>query len=55
MEAAQQWKEIFDTTAALLKRARTKDESSQLSESRLSDWIVWEAYTRSAVELGGSQ
>jgi N-terminal acetyltransferase B complex non-catalytic subunit len=55
MEAAQQWQDIFDTTAALLKRARTKDESSQLSESRLSDWLVWEAYVNSAVELDGSQ
>ena len=55
MEAAQQWQDIFDTTAALLKRARTKDESSQLSESRLSDWLVWEAYANSAVKLNGSQ
>lgn len=55
MEAAQQWQELFDTTSALLQRARAKDEVSQLVESRLSDWIVWEAYIRSAVELGGSQ
>ncbi|KAE9381361.1 hypothetical protein N431DRAFT_424923 [Stipitochalara longipes BDJ] len=55
MEAAQQWQELFDTAAALLKRARTKDDSSQLSESQLSDWIVWEAFIRSVVELGGSQ
>jgi len=55
METAQQWQDIFDTTAALLKRARTKDESSQLSESRLSDWTVWEAYVRSALELSGRQ
>jgi N-terminal acetyltransferase B complex non-catalytic subunit len=55
MEAAKQWQELFDTTGTLLKRARTKDESSQLPESRLSDWIVWEAYIRSAVELGSSQ
>lgn len=55
MEAGQQWQELFDITGTLLKRARTKDESSQLSESRLSDWIVWEAHIRSGVELGGSQ
>jgi N-terminal acetyltransferase B complex non-catalytic subunit len=55
MEAAEQWQELFNITGALLKRGRTKDESSQLSESRLSDWIIWEAHVRSAVELGGSQ
>jgi len=55
MEASQQWQPLFNTTAALLKRARTKDDSSQLSESQLSDWIVWESFIRSAVELGGSK
>jgi N-terminal acetyltransferase B complex non-catalytic subunit len=55
MEVAQQWQELFDTIGGLLKRARTKDESSQLAESRLSDWIIWEAYIRSAVELSGSE
>ena len=55
MEAARKWQDLFDTAAALLKRARTKDDSSQLTESQLSDWIVWEAFIRSAVELGGSQ
>jgi N-terminal acetyltransferase B complex non-catalytic subunit len=55
MENAEQWQELYDITGALLKRARTKDEASQLAESRLSDWIVWQAYIRSAVKLGGSQ
>jgi len=52
---ARKWQELFDTTAELLKRARTKDTSGQLSEAQLSDWIVWEAYNRSAVELNGHQ
>ncbi|TVY91417.1 hypothetical protein LAWI1_G001112 [Lachnellula willkommii] len=48
---AKAWQELFETTKSLLKRARTKDESGQLSESGMSDWIVWEAFIRSAVEL----
>jgi N-terminal acetyltransferase B complex non-catalytic subunit len=55
MEASEQWQELFETTGALLKRARTKDETSQLSESQLGDWIVWEAYICSAVKLSGRQ
>ncbi|KAF4637117.1 hypothetical protein G7Y89_g955 [Cudoniella acicularis] len=55
LERAQAWQELFDTTKVLLKRARTKDESGQLSESGLSDWIVWEAFIRSAVELQGHE
>ncbi|KAG9236907.1 N-acetyltransferase B complex non catalytic subunit-domain-containing protein [Amylocarpus encephaloides] len=50
-----EWKELFDTTKSLLKRARTKDEFGQLSESGFSDWIVWEAFIHSAVELQGSE
>ncbi|TVY80385.1 N-terminal acetyltransferase B complex subunit arm1 [Lachnellula suecica] len=55
IEAAQKWQELFDTTKALLKRARTKDESGQLAESGMSDWIIWEAFIRSAVELQGPE
>ena len=51
LEAAQQWQPLFDMTGALLKRARTKDEAGQLTESGMSDWILWEAYIRSAFEL----
>ncbi|TVY14865.1 N-terminal acetyltransferase B complex subunit arm1 [Lachnellula arida] len=51
LENAAAWQELFETTKSLLKRARTKDESGQLSESGMSDWIVWEAFIRSAVEL----
>ncbi|TVY35515.1 N-terminal acetyltransferase B complex subunit [Lachnellula subtilissima] len=51
LENAAKWQELFETTKSLLKRARTKDESGQLSESGMSDWIVWEAFIRSAVEL----
>jgi N-terminal acetyltransferase B complex non-catalytic subunit len=53
MEAAKQWQELFDITNALLERARTKDESGQIKEPRMSDWIVWDAFIRSAVELPG--
>jgi len=51
LENAAKWQELYETTKSLLKRARTKDQSGQLSESGLSDWIVWEAFIRSAVEL----
>ena len=55
METSREWQELFKTTGALLKRARTMDESSKFSESRLSDWIVWEAYIRSATHLNAGQ
>jgi N-terminal acetyltransferase B complex non-catalytic subunit len=51
LESAQKWQELFETTKSLLGRVRTKDASGQLSESGMSDWIVWEAFIRSAVEL----
>ncbi|KAH7364272.1 N-acetyltransferase B complex non catalytic subunit-domain-containing protein [Rhexocercosporidium sp. MPI-PUGE-AT-0058] len=51
LQKSQNWKVILETTASLLKRARTKDGSSQYAEARLSDWIVWDAYIRSASEL----
>jgi len=53
MEAAEQWQELFDITSALLERARTKDESGRIKEPGMSDWIVWDAFIRSAVELPG--
>jgi N-terminal acetyltransferase B complex non-catalytic subunit len=51
LKDVQEWKELFDITGALLKRARTKDEAGQLSEASFSDWIVWDAFVRSATEL----
>jgi N-terminal acetyltransferase B complex non-catalytic subunit len=51
MEVSQKWVELFEITSTLLKRARTKNASSQLAESKLSDWVVWEGFIRSAVEL----
>jgi N-terminal acetyltransferase B complex non-catalytic subunit len=51
MAEAHQWQDIFETTGALLKRARTRDQLGHLSESRLSDWIVWDAYISSALHL----
>jgi N-terminal acetyltransferase B complex non-catalytic subunit len=55
LTAAQEWKELFEITQALLKRARTKDEAGQLSEASFSDWIVWEAFVRSATELSDDE
>ncbi|CAG8961090.1 hypothetical protein HYFRA_00002633 [Hymenoscyphus fraxineus] len=49
------WQELFDTTQSLLKRARTKDASGQLSETGFSDWIVWDSFIRSAIELQGHE
>lgn len=51
MEAAKQWQELFDTSSTLLKRARIKDESGQIIEARMADWIVWESYVHSAAAL----
>ncbi|KAH6709317.1 N-acetyltransferase B complex non catalytic subunit-domain-containing protein [Leptodontidium sp. MPI-SDFR-AT-0119] len=55
LQKSQDWKAVFETTAPLLKRARTTDESSQYAEARLSDWIVWDAYIRSATELNNPE
>jgi N-terminal acetyltransferase B complex non-catalytic subunit len=55
IENGRKWQELFDTSKALLKRARTANESGQLSEAGMSDWIVWEAFIRSAVELQGDE
>jgi N-terminal acetyltransferase B complex non-catalytic subunit len=51
MTQAEQWQELFQLTGSLLKRARTKNASGQITESRYSDWVVWEAYIKSALEL----
>ena len=39
---------LFQTSGSLLKRARTKDASGQISESRFSDWVVWKSYVDAA-------
>jgi N-terminal acetyltransferase B complex non-catalytic subunit len=51
MAEALQWQDLFKTTGALLKQARTKDQIGHLPESRLSDWIVWDAFISSAIHL----
>jgi N-terminal acetyltransferase B complex non-catalytic subunit len=55
LEDAKNWQELFDTSKGLLKRARTANASGQLSQAGMSDWIVWEAFIRSAVELQGHE
>jgi N-terminal acetyltransferase B complex non-catalytic subunit len=50
MQDAEQWNEIFTITSNLLERARTKDASGVLPEAQLNDWVVWQAFIRSAVE-----
>jgi len=52
MQDARRWDDLFNITGSLLERSRTKDKSGQLTEAPLSDWVVWEAYLRSASELG---
>ena len=51
MQDAQLWKETFNVTGDLLKRSRTKNDNGNLAESKLSDWVIWEAYICSAVHL----
>lgn len=55
MTQARQWQSLFQVTGNLLKRARTKDASGQISESRYSDWLVWDAYMRSALEISSNE
>ena len=40
--------EIFQTTANLLRRARTKDEAGRIADSRFGDWLVWQLYIEAA-------
>lgn len=54
MIQGRQWRELFQVTSGLLKRARTKDTSGQISESRYSDWLVWDAYIQSAYEISSN-
>ncbi len=49
MQDAEQWNEIFAITSNFLERARTKDASGVLSEAQLNDWVIWQAFIRSAV------
>jgi len=51
LEKSQKWQELFEITSTLLRRSRTKNTSLQLSESKLGDWIVWEGFLHSAIEL----
>lgn len=53
LEENKQWQELFEISRSLLQRARRKDESGKIVEPGMSDWIVWEAFIRSAVELPG--
>lgn len=55
MTDAGQWQELFDICGSMLKRARTLNDSNQLSQASFSDWIVWEAYLKSAGTLGGNK
>lgn len=50
-----QWQELFDLCESMLKRARTPNEANQLSQASFSDWVVWEAFLKSASILGGHQ
>ncbi|CZR50694.1 uncharacterized protein PAC_00568 [Phialocephala subalpina] len=51
MREANRWQELFDLCGTLLKRAREANDSNQLAEASFSDWIVWEAYLKSASKL----
>jgi N-terminal acetyltransferase B complex non-catalytic subunit len=41
--------DIFQTTADLLRRARTKDNAGRIVDSRFSDWEVWQLYIEAAL------
>ncbi|QSZ28628.1 hypothetical protein DSL72_003127 [Monilinia vaccinii-corymbosi] len=51
MEASEHWQQLFEITGDLLERARTKDERGKIIEARMADWVVWQAYLRSALAL----
>ena len=44
----QRWDELFSLTSSLLEKARSKDDSGQIVEARMADWIVWDSYLTSA-------
>lgn len=51
MTSVKKWPELFTITSDLLRRARTKDQTGQLSEDRFSDWVVWDTFLLSASSL----
>lgn len=53
LEEVKDWQGLFDITKSLLERARTKDASGKIIEPGMSDWIVWEAFLKSAIRLEG--
>jgi hypothetical protein len=52
MQEDRRWDDLFSVTGKLLERSRTKNESGQIQEAHLADWIIWETHIKSAVELG---
>jgi N-terminal acetyltransferase B complex non-catalytic subunit len=50
MSDGEQWQELFVATGELLRRARTNTDG-QITESRYSDWIVWDNFRKSAKNL----
>jgi N-terminal acetyltransferase B complex non-catalytic subunit len=55
MARSRQWQELYQLTGNLLKRARTKNASGEITEPQYSDWIVWDAYMRAAREISSNE
>lgn len=51
MKEMGQWQNLFEVTCKSLKRARTKNIDGLITESRYSDWVVWDNFREAAKKL----
>ncbi|KAH8815250.1 N-acetyltransferase B complex non catalytic subunit-domain-containing protein [Xylogone sp. PMI_703] len=51
MRKSELWEELFQTCSSLLQRARTKDDSGEIIDLQMADWVVWDAFVASALKL----
>ncbi|RFU26712.1 hypothetical protein B7463_g9620, partial [Scytalidium lignicola] len=51
MQQSQLWEELFQICSSLLERARTKDDSGQIVDLQMADWVVWNAFIISALKM----
>lgn len=51
LELSGEWKELLAKSLNLLSASRAEDNDRDVSYSRGSDWVVWKALIRAALEL----
>ncbi|RQM06867.1 hypothetical protein DH86_00000004 [Scytalidium sp. 3C] len=54
-QKAELWEQLYQTCSSLLRRARTKDDTGQIVDLQMADWVVWNAFIISALNLPGNE